>query len=205
MRLILASGSPRRAGLLAEAGFDFELIPSTAEEIHDAGLGMGGLCEKNAGLKAEAVACGDRDAVVIGADTLVFVDGVALGKPRDLVEAAGMLRKLAGRWHEVCTGVCVAGPGLTARYFHEVTEVCFRELDEDGIAGYLEVTSPLDKAGGYGIQDRGGMIISEIRGEYENVMGLPVERLRGVLLEIGLPMGGSWAKNVPCRCPGGIR
>ena len=177
VHLILASGSPRRRELLEKAGVEFDVIVSSAEEIHDNSLAMGELCETNARLKAEAVACDHTDAAVIGADTLVFVDGIALGKPKDIEEARTMLRKLSGRTHQVCSGVCVAGPGEKRNTFHEVTEVIFHTLSEELIETYLEKTSPLDKAGAYGIQDHGEMIVERISGNFDNVMGLPVELL----------------------------
>ena len=177
MRVILASGSPRRRELLEAAGLSFEVIPSPAEEIHDASLGMEGLCEENARLKAAAVAVLHPEAVVIGADTLVFIDGEPLGKPADLAEARAMLRRLAGRTHTVCTGVCVIHPGAGAETFHELTEVVFRVLDEAVIDTYLALVDPLDKAGAYGIQERGDLIIETIRGSFDNVMGLPVARV----------------------------
>ena len=188
MRVILASGSPRRRELLAAAGLSFEVIPSPAEEIHDASLGMKGLCEENARLKAAAVAAHHPEAVVIGADTLVFLDGQPLGKPKDMAEAARMLRSLSGFVHDVCTGVCICEPGGKVRTIHAVTEVVFRTLDEVTISEYLAKTSPLDKAGAYGIQDHGDMIVQRIVGSYENVMGLPVEDVLDALAEIGLPM-----------------
>jgi septum formation protein len=188
MRVILASGSPRRRELLAAAGLSFEVIPSPAEEIHDAALGMVGLCEENARLKAAAVAAHHPEAVVIGADTLVFLEGRPLGKPKDMAEAARMLRSLSGYVHDVCTGVCLCGPGGNIRTLHAVTEVVFRKLDEAAISEYLAKTSPLDKAGAYGIQDHGEMIVERIVGSYENVMGLPVEEVLDALAEIGLPM-----------------
>ena len=188
MRLILASGSPRRRELLEAAGLHFEVIPSPAEEIHDASLGMAGLCEENARLKAAAVASHHPEAVVVGADTLVFLDGEPLGKPKDMEDATGMLRRLSGKTHQVCTGVSIAGPGGSVRRMHAVTEVVFRELDEETISGYLALTSPLDKAGAYGIQDHGGMIVERISGAFDNVMGLPVGVLLEALAEIGLPI-----------------
>lgn len=188
MRLILASGSPRRRELLEAAGLHFEVIPSPAEEIHDASLGMAGLCEENARLKAAAVAKHHPEAVVIGADTLVFLDGEPLGKPKDPGEAAGMLRKLSGKTHQVCTGVCIAGSGEAVRKLHAVTEVVFRELDVETISTYLEKTNPLDKAGAYGIQNHGEMIVERINGAFDNVMGLPVSLVLDALAEIGLPI-----------------
>ncbi len=188
MRVVLASGSPRRRELLAATGLSFEVIPSPAEEIHDASLGMEGLCEENARLKATAVAAHHPDSVVIGADTLVFLDGQPLGKPRDMAEAVRMLRSLSGFVHDVCTGVCICEPGGKVRTLHSVTEVVFRKLDEAMISEYLAKTSPLDKAGAYGIQDHGEMIVERILGSYENVMGLPVEDVLDALAEIGLPI-----------------
>ncbi len=172
--LILASGSPRRRDLLEAAGLEFDVIPSPAEEIYDISLGMTGLCEENARLKAVAVAAEHPDAIVIGADTLVFLDGEPLGKPRDLEDARVMLGMLSGRKNQVCTGVCVAGPRSRSRCFHGVTDVFFRKLTEADIEGYLAKTNPLDKAGAYGIQDHGEMIVDRIEGDFDNVMGLPV-------------------------------
>ena len=188
MRVILASGSPRRRELLEAAGLSFEVIPSPAEEIHDASLGMEGLCEENARLKAIAVAAHHPEAVVIGADTLVFLDGQPLGKPKDMAEAVRMLRSLSGFVHNVCTGVCICEPGGKIRTQHAVTEVVFRTLDDAMIYEYLAKTSPLDKAGAYGIQDHGEMIVERISGGYDNVMGLPVGLVLKALEEIGLPI-----------------
>lgn len=185
MKIILASGSPRRKELLEKLGVDFTVIVSPAEEIHDASLGMGGLCEENARLKAAAVARDHTDCAVIGADTLVFIEGEPLGKPKTLEEAAGMLRRLSGRKHQVCTGVCIAGPGDKTVTLHDVTDVVFRELDEATITEYLAKTNPLDKAGAYGIQDRGEMIVEGIEGAFDNVMGFPLERVRGLLIPSG--------------------
>ncbi len=188
MKLILASGSPRRKELLEKLGVDFSVVVSTAEEIHDSSLGMAGLCEENARLKATAVAVNHPDCAVIGADTLVFLEGEPMGKPKNLEEAAAMLRRLSGRKHQVCTGVCIAGPGERVVVLHDVTDVHFRELNEPTISGYLEKTNPLDKAGGYGIQDHGEMIVEGIEGAFDNVMGLPLEKLGAALKEIGLPI-----------------
>jgi septum formation protein len=174
MPLILASASPRRRELLAWAGLDFTVVTSPAEEIHDATLDPAHLCEENARLKAAAVAASHPDATVIGADTLVFIDNLPLGKPADLAAARAMLRRLSGRVHQVCTGVCVIHHGGRAAVAHALTDVRFRTLDEDDIDAYLARVNPLDKAGAYGIQDNGNRIIEGITGPYDNVMGLPV-------------------------------
>lgn len=173
-RIILASGSPRRRDLLAEAGLTFDVVPSPAEEIHDPTMLPGHLCEENAILKAAAVAASRPGAWVIGADTLVFLDGKPLGKPKDLTEAAAMLEGLSARTHDVRTGVCVIDPTGTQKTFHETTRVTFRKLDHEIIRRYHAVVDPLDKAGAYGIQDHGEWIIESIDGPFDNVMGLPV-------------------------------
>ncbi|MDP3849175.1 MAG: Maf family protein [Luteolibacter sp.] len=183
MPIILASASPRRRELLERAGLVFEVMHSPAEEIHDASILPERLCEMNAELKAAAVAAWRPDATVIGSDTLVFIDGVPLGKPADLDEARTMLRRLAGRAHRVCTGVCVIFPGGLTKCFHGTTEVDFMPLEEAAIDAYFALVNPLDKAGAYGIQEHGELIISGIRGSYENVMGLPVGMLMEVLQE----------------------
>ncbi|WP_367872395.1 nucleoside triphosphate pyrophosphatase [Luteolibacter sp. Populi] len=181
MKLILASGSPRRRELLAEAGVEFEVILSPAEEIHDAAIPLAELCERNAELKALAVADSHPQATVIGADTLVWIDGEPLGKPKDMADARAMLRKLSGRSHTVCTGVCVVVPDEGAKCFHELTEVRFRLLDEALIDAYFQAADPLDKAGAYGIQESGEMIVEGIVGSFDNVMGLPVAKVLAAL------------------------
>jgi septum formation protein len=184
MPIILASASPRRRELMERAGVVFEIMHSPAEEIHDASIPPERLCEMNAALKAEAIAGIRPDATVIGADTLVFIDGEPLGKPADPDEARAMLRRLAGRAHFVCTGVCVIFPDGRREVFHDTTEVDFLPLDEAAIG------NPFDKAGAYGIQEYGERIISGIRGSYENVMGLPVEMvLEALSRETGCETG----------------
>jgi septum formation protein len=181
MPIVLASSSPRRRELLEKAGLDFEVAVSPAEEIHDASMKPHVLCELNATLKAAAVAATRPDATVIGSDTLVFIDDLPLGKPADLEDAKAMLRRLSGRTHQVCTGVCVIYPGGGKNIFHDVTEVDFHPLDDDLIDSYFARVNPLDKAGSYGIQEHGDMIVYGIRGSFENVMGLPVEKVIAAL------------------------
>ena len=183
MPIVLASASPRRRRLLERAGVVFEVIVSPAEEIHDASLAPDVLCELNATLKAAAVAAMRPDATVIGSDTLVFIEGEPLGKPADLDEAHGMLRRLSGRTHQVCTGVCMVFPDGTRKVFHETTDVTFLPLDDEAIRTYFSLVNPLDKAGAYGIQKHGARIIAGINGSFDNVIGLPVARVIAALGE----------------------
>lgn len=181
MSLVLASISPRRRELLEKTGLAFEIVSSPAEEIHDATMEPSLLCETNARLKAEAVAQIRPDATVIGADTLVFIDGVPLGKPADLTIARETLLRLAGRTHTVCTGVCVIRPGGQVETFHDLTRVVFRAFDGTVVDRYFELVNPLDKAGAYGIQEHGEMLVERIEGDFDNVMGLPVAKLAAAL------------------------
>lgn len=187
---MLASSSPRRSELLARAGVDFEIMASPAGELHDATIAPHLLCEWNAAAKAEAIAAVRPDATVIGADTLVFIDDTPLGKPGSLPEAREMLAKLAGRTHRVCTGVCVIFPDRTRKVFHDITEVDFRPFDGAVIDSYLALVNPLDKAGAYGIQEHGELLVEKIRGSFENVMGLPVPQVIAALRQMDVAMEG---------------
>lgn len=169
----------------------FEVVISPAEEIHDVSMDPEVLCEWNAALKAEAVAAVRTDAVVIGSDTLVFLDEEPLGKPADYDEARRMLRRLAGRTHRVCTGVCIFFPGGSKKIFHDTSEVTFLPLDDAEIDAYHALVYPLDKAGAYGIQEHQDRIIAHITGSFENVMGLPVDKVIAALQEeSGCEAGG---------------
>lgn len=181
MPVVLASSSPRRKELLGRAGIEFEVVPSPAEEVHDTSMSPASLCELNATLKAEAVAVMRPDAIVIGSDTLVFIGDEPLGKPADINAARTMLGRLAGRTHQVRTGVCIIFPSGTRKVFHETTDVTFLPLDANAIDTYLSRVNPLDKAGAYGIQEHGELIVERIDGSFENVMGLPVEQVLAVL------------------------
>lgn len=183
MNVVLASGSPRRRELLEEAGLKFEVKPSPAEEIHDASLAPAVLCERNAELKARAVVV--PGAAVIGADTLVFIDDEPLGKPKDLAEARAMLSRLSGREHTVCTGVYVVAPDGAGESFHALTRVRFRLLSVEVIDEYIKKVDPLDKAGAYGIQEFGEMLVEGIEGDFDNVMGLPVKAVLARLRACG--------------------
>jgi septum formation protein len=185
--LILASASPRRAELLRQLKLDFEIAPGDAVEIFDDQLSPRELCQLNAHRKARAVAKKFPDALVLGADTLVFLGRKIFGKPRDLAEAKRILTKLQGRTHQVVTGVCLMH--LRAHrecIFAAGTDVTFHPLDEKQICDYLAKINPLDKAGAYAIQEHGEKIVAEISGSYSNVVGLPLEKLREELAALQL-------------------
>ncbi len=177
--LILASASPRRAEILRQLNLDFQIISSDAAEIFDEQLSPLELCQLNAHRKARAIAKKRPDALVLGADTLVFLDHEIMGKPSDLAEARRMLSRLQGRTHRVVTGVSL----IHLRAHHErifavSTAVTFHPLNADQINVYLSKMNPLDKAGAYAIQEHGDTIVSEISGSFSNVVGLPMEKLK---------------------------
>lgn len=182
-RLVLASASPRRRLLLAEHGYEAEGRPAGVEESEAPWLSVRELVLLNAGRKCAAVARGRPGEVILGADTLVALDGAALGKPRDLAHASEMLARLSGREHQVFSGVCLARGGEKALRvsFVEETRVTFRPLGPAEIAAYLALIDPLDKAGSYAAQERHEMIIAGTEGSWSNILGLPMERLAKVL------------------------
>lgn len=171
--VILASQSPRRRDLLAKAGVPFSIVIRDTEELKDTALPPRELCLHNARAKAEAVFREHPDSTIIGADTLVFLDGFPLGKPQDAEEARTMLRMLSGRTHHVCTAVSIQSP-LGMKDMAVLTEVTFRTLAEEDIRRYMELVDVMDKAGSYAFQEHGEMIISSVRGDTDNVIGLPV-------------------------------
>jgi len=179
--IILASASPRRAELLGQVVPDFKVVPSKAHEVHDDQLTAWEMAQINAYRKARAVAKKFPDAVVLGADTLVYLDRETklFGKPASRADARRMLEELQGRVHAVITGVCLLHlRGHRQRVFAEWTDVKFHPLTTEQIKDYLALMNPLDKAGAYAIQEHGERIVAEISGSYSNVVGLPVERVR---------------------------
>jgi septum formation protein len=179
--VILASASPRRVELLRTIRPDFEVVPSAAPEVHDDQLTAWEMAQVNAYRKARAVAKKFPDSLVVGADTLVYLDREArlFGKPATRAEAAQMLGELQGRVHAVITGVCLLClREHRQRSFAEWTDVRLHPLSPDQIAHYLALIDPLDKAGAYAIQDHGELIVAEVSGSYSNVVGLPLERVR---------------------------
>ncbi len=184
-RLILASTSPRRRELLALLGLPYETIASRFDEsvLSPIGLPPADYVMRLAQGKAAEVAArlAAPEAVLIGADTTVALDGDVLNKPVDPADAARMLRRLSGRTHEVYTGLCVIR-GKAVETAHAVTAVTFDTLSDDTIAAYVATGEPLDKAGAYGIQGQGLGFIPKIEGDYFNVVGLPLALLHGLLL-----------------------
>jgi len=180
--IILASASPRRVDLLRQLVPEFGIVPSDAHELHDASLGVRRLCEVNAERKALQVSGRYPDHLILGADTLVWIDGEPLAKPPDPAGARAMLARLSGRIHEVVTGVClVQEASKRIRIFSEVTRVRFRPYDEAVIGDYLSKVQTLDKAGGYAIQEHGELLVESVEGSVTNVIGLPLEPLRTAL------------------------
>ncbi len=181
-RLILASASPRRRQLLAEAGYDFEVVTPEVEELHSAKLTVREATSYNALRKGLAVARAHPGRVVLAADTLVALDHQLIGKPADRSEAARLLRLLSGRTHVVASGVFIVhlhrGKSLA---FSVLSRVVFKNLSEEMIADYLARIDPLDKAGGYAAQGEGGAIIARILGSRSNVIGLPLEKTASAL------------------------
>ena len=189
MAIILASQSPRRRELLGQMGLtQFIIRPALGEETADPGLTPAQLVEALSRQKAEEVAGRSEPGdLVIAADTVVAVDGTVLGKPRDEVHAREMLSLLSGREHTVYTGVTVRRDGqvLTG---HEATRVRFRPLSPAEIDAYVRSGEPMDKAGAYGIQGLGALLVEGIDGDYCNVVGLPVCRLGRMLVEFGVDL-----------------
>lgn len=191
--IILASGSPRRSALLKEAGVDFTVRASEVDEELDAALladppeAVKKLAERKAGAVVQEVLAEEYQgiAVILGADTMVVLDGEIFGKPRSLSDAKHMLRRLSGRTHEVMTAVSVwmvSAPegekvSLGFRSFVDTSRVSFRDLSDDEIADYLRKGESFDKAGAYAIQGAGAELVSSVEGDPNTVIGLPVTRL----------------------------
>lgn len=187
MKIILASQSPRRRELLERMGLDqFEIRPAVGEENASPDLSPAQLVEELSRQKAREIArTATADDIIIAADTVVAADDRVLGKPHSRENAVDMLRFLSGRAHTVYTGVTVRQGEKTLTQ-HEATDVFFRPLTQEEIAAYVDTGEPMDKAGAYGIQGRGCVLVEGIRGDYYNVMGLPVCRLALMLRQFGV-------------------
>ena len=177
--VILASASPRRSQLLASMDIEFEVVPSHVEELIDGYDFIPDLCEANARIKAEPIADMHPECLVIAADTMVYLEDTLYGKPTDIDDAYRMLTRLQGRTHQVTTGVSLIYHNEEiSKSFSVITNVTFLSLDAGQISEYLAKIDPLDKAGGYAIQEHKQMIAKRVSGSVSNVVGLPVERLK---------------------------
>jgi septum formation protein len=188
-KFILASASPRRVEIMKTLGLDFEAAaPDIVEEQLD-GEAPADFVVRSARAKVDAVASRVESGIVIGADTVVVIDGRPLGKPASPDDAREMLRLLSGRWHAVMTGLAVRDvEGAREVAEHDKTLVRFRDLTDDEIDAYVATEEPLDKAGAYAIQGRGMLFVEEIAGNYQNVVGLPAPLLQRLARRLGVSL-----------------
>ena len=184
LRLILASQSPRRAELLARLGLTFEIMPADIDESQRDDETPPAFAERLAREKAQAIASRHPTATVIGSDTIVVIDELVLGKPRDHDDAVDMLMRLSGREHEVFTGVAVVAEGASHSAVERV-QVRFKQLSRSECEQYVATGEPMDKAGAYGIQGFGSANVASIDGDYFAVMGLPIVRTLDLLAKAG--------------------
>ena len=179
--MILASKSPRRQELLKIISKDFRVIPAVGEEVVPDGASPMEAVLLLSRQKAEEIYSRYKGETIISADTVVAIDDMILGKPRDETDAFEMLKRLSGRLHTVFTGVCVIFEDGSAENFAERTDVEFYPLSDAEIKDYIATGEPMDKAGAYGIQEKGALLVKRIVGDFYNVMGLPISRLARVL------------------------
>lgn len=189
LRLILASGSPRRKDLLETVGINPVVIPSDFDEtcIDNNGFTPDVFVSVLARKKAEAVACKYPSDLVLGADTIVVLDGEVLGKPRGRKDAVSMLERLSGRTHQVYTGLALYRPGTQEVISDfDCSSVTMREMDSGEIQWYVSTNEPMGKAGSYAIQGRAALFITGIMGDYTSVIGLPIPKLYEILKKAGV-------------------
>lgn len=196
MRLVLASASPRRQVFLRDLGWEFQVIASNTDEGCVPGESPEEMVRRLAAAKASDVWARAGAHWVIGADTIVVIDGDVLGKPADELEAKRMICTLQGRTHVVMTGVTVIRPDGVSISRVEKTEVTFRTMTEDEAEAYVEQKESMDKAGAYAIQGKGTMLVERVNGCYFNVVGLPLECLSRMLAELGWPLAEQWRASV---------
>ncbi len=183
MRIILASNSPRRKELLSQAGIEFEVISANIEEITDKEKPDEIVMDLSL-QKAKAVAVNNPGQVVLAADTVVAFEGVVLGKPKDEADAINMLKLLSGKTHQVYTGVTLIDCSGATNTFCECTEVSMYDNSDDLIQKYVSTKEPMDKAGAYGIQGIGAVLVKEIKGDYNNVVGLPLAKVYREIIKL---------------------
>jgi septum formation protein len=186
-RLLLASASPRRRQLLADAGFEFDVVAPTVNEVSSATFTLREATTWNALRKGLTVARRHPDEVVLAADTLVELEGRVIGKPAGRAEAVRLLRLLSGKTHVVASSVFIAHlRGGKSENFTVLSRVVFKKLHHRGIKEYLDRIDPLDKAGAYAAQGEGGGVIARIMGSRSNVIGLPMEKTSAALARFGI-------------------
>lgn len=176
MKIILASNSPRRKELLEQVGIEFEVMSSDVDEITDKTAPADVVMDLSR-IKAEAVARNNKGVVVLAADTVVAYNGQILGKPKEEADAFKMLKLLSGKAHQVFTGVTIVDEAGESNSFFESTDVLMYENSDELIKKYIATGEPMDKAGAYGIQGKGAVLVKEIKGDYNNVVGLPLSRV----------------------------
>lgn len=183
MDIILASGSPRRSDLMKQVGLEFRVSTCNTDESYDKGLRPAEIVMELSLRKADAVfdkEMPDKDTVVVAADTIVAMDNEILGKPKDRNDAIRMLRELSGRKHQVYTGVTMyyyVGGRVFIENFADCADVYFRELSDETITSYVDSWEPMDKAGAYGIQGLGAILVDKIDGDYYTIVGLPISKV----------------------------
>ena len=186
MQVVLASASPRRLALLQQIGIEAKVCPADFDEVSGSAVQAEDVVLANAIGKCKAVVKIKGDSLpVIAADTVVVAEGVILGKPQNEEDAVEMLKQLSGKTHKVMTGIAVSYAGEMLAEVCE-TEVVFRELTDEEIKKYVAAGEPLDKAGAYGIQGMGAVLVEKINGCYNNVVGLPLTRLQLILAKLGV-------------------
>ena len=183
MKIILASNSPRRHELMKLLNLDYEIQASHIEEINDLSLSHEELVMDLAFQKANAIFKDNKDALVLGFDTLVIIDDLILGKPKDEAEAKHFLQILSGKTHKVLTGCAMIKKGYS-RSFYTQSLVTFWDITEKEIDDYIKTKEPMDKAGAYGIQDHGSIFIKSISGDYFTIVGFPISRINQELKKI---------------------
>lgn len=183
MEIILASGSPRRSELMKQVGLDFKVSTCNTDESYDNSFTPAEIVMELSLRKADAVfdkEMPDKDTVVVAADTIVALDNEILGKPKDRKDAIRMLTELSGKKHQVYTGVTLyyyVGGRVFIENFADCADVYFKELDNDIITEYVDSWEPMDKAGGYGIQGLGAILVDKIDGDYYTIVGLPISKV----------------------------
>ena len=186
MQVILASASPRRLALLQQIGIGAAVCPADFDEVSGSAVQAEDVVLANAVGKCQAVVKIKGDSLpVIAADTVVVAEGVILGKPQDAEDAVAMLKQLSGKTHKVLTGIAVSYAGEMLAEVCE-TKVVFRDLTDEEIKNYVATGEPLDKAGAYGIQGKGAVLVEKIDGCYNNVVGLPLTRMQLILAKLGV-------------------